>query len=138
MDKIITKEMLTDDADSNITLIVNEVDSHKNELILNGWQVCLLLDGVADDGQDYYYRLIVPNEGILYHSCVGRLTYLKGKIGDDDYNYLYDIFKMNWHLWNLRKQNKIDENYEIGMKSLKDFVKEMNGIFADTNDDTKK
>lgn len=129
MNKIIYKHMLTDDADINLIPIVNEVFEHKNELVLEGYTVCLLLDGIADDNMDWYYRLVVPNEGIIYHSCVGRITFLKGKINDDDYNYIYDLFKMNYHLWNSRKQRQIDERYESSIGELKDFIREMNKLF---------
>ena len=124
-----TKQPKRKNADSNLVPIVNEVFEHKNELVLEGWTVCLLLDGIADDGEDWYYRLVEPNEGIVYHSCVGRITYLKGKISDDEYDYIYNMFKMNYPIWKLRKISQIEKKYDTDMNNIKDYYKEVEELF---------
>ena len=36
------------------------------------------------------------HQGFHFSSCVGRVDYLKGKIDDKTYNFLFDIFKLNY------------------------------------------
>lgn len=70
---------------------------HKYELVFNcGPTVALLLPGIEDDGEDYYWRMFDLQQGYYFSSCVGRIDYMKGKIDDDAYNFLFNIFRMNY------------------------------------------
>lgn len=78
-------------------MLLEETKAHKNELVFNcGPEVAILLEGIEYDGEDYYWRLFSLHRGFQFSSCVGRIDYIKGKIDDDTYNFLYNIFKINY------------------------------------------
>ena len=100
MDRIIYEKITGENSErDSLNSLIDEVKLHKNELVINGLDICLLLDGIVVDGEDYYYRLVEPERGLVYSSCVGRIDYLKGKIDDTAYDYIWGIFKMNYKRW---------------------------------------
>lgn len=83
---------------SNVYLmLLEETQAHKNELVFNcGPRVAILLEGIEYDGEDFYWKLFDFYSGFTLSSCVGRIDYIKGKIDDDTYNFLYNVFKINY------------------------------------------
>lgn len=128
MDKIIYENMLTDESQQTLIECVTEASEHKNELVLNGWTVCILLEGIVDDGFDYYWRLIEPGEGIVHYSCVGGVEYLKNKLDDDSYKHLYNLFKLNHQSWKYRKLIELEEAHESKKQSFLERFKEIEEI----------
>lgn len=99
--------------------LLEKTREHKNELIFNcGPDVAILLEGIEYDGEDYYWRLFDLHRGFQFSSCVGRIDYIKGKIDDDTYRFLYDIFKMNYERV-LNNQDELSDKHR----------KEIEGIF---------
>lgn len=100
---------------------------HRNELVFNcGPQVALLLEGIVDDGEDYYWRMFDLNRGYYLSSCVCRIDYIKGKIDDEVYNFLFNIFKLNYkRVFAMQNEDTIsysDNTYNT-------IIKELEGIF---------
>lgn len=87
---------------------------HQHELVFNcGPTVVLLLPGIEDDGEDYYWRMFELGRGYYESSCVGRIDYIKGKIDDEAYNFLFNIFRMNYKI-------TIEHNDNISYKIKKE------------------
>lgn len=109
--------------------LVEESKKHKNELVISGFNVCILLEGIHDDGEDYYYRILEPNEGLVYESCVMRPHFLKGKIDQDDYDYTFNLFKMNHNIWKYKKSSEIEILYKTNKENLEKTSNEIEDIF---------
>jgi hypothetical protein len=77
----------------NLTIITNEFNSFKGQFVICSDRVYRFI-GIADDDEDWYYVLYDGCE-ILLHSCVGRITPLKGYIYDDYYDEMIRIAKLN-------------------------------------------
>lgn len=91
---------------SNILSINKEIEEHRNELVIDGYNVVRLVDCV-DDVDDYYWVYDSPEHprdkktNTLYlSSCVCKHTLLKGRLPDKEYNELVRI-------WNLNNVNKV-------------------------------
>ena len=67
----------------NLTIITNQFDELKGQMVICSNRVFRFI-GIADDGDDYYY-VLYDGRKITLHSCVGRITMLKGYILDRDY-----------------------------------------------------
>ena len=94
--------------------LVKTSKEHKHELIFNcGPTVALLLPGIEDDGEDYYWRVFDLDHGFYFSSCVGRIDYIKGKIDDDVYKFLFNIFRMNY-------KRILDRNDKVSSKIKKE------------------
>lgn len=74
--------------------ILKEIENHKNELVLNFFEVVKLI-GFCEGEEDYYYEVLSLKTGKTYLSCVGKLIWLKNVISNEDYNMLEHIFKLN-------------------------------------------
>lgn len=131
MDKTIYKDMLNDKSSDNLVHCVNFATEHKNELVLEGWSVCILLEGIVDDGEDYYWRLIKPHEGVGLHSCVGRVDPLKGKIDDEVYNHIFNLFKLNYSWWYNEQRRKLEQEYIDRDMRLMESLREMEELLYD-------
>ena len=129
MDKIIYTNMLDGDSEKNLIETVIESTEHANELVLEGWNVYILLEGIVDDGEDYYWRLLVPYEGIKYTSCVCGVHYLKDKIDADAYNQIYNLFKINYPIWKGKKMREMEKRHEDEESRLKESFKEIEELF---------
>jgi len=93
---------------------------HKNELVFNcGPEAVILLEGIEDDGEDYYWRMFSLQRGYHHSSCVGRIDCIKGKIDDEAYDFLFGIFKLNYK----RVLSMQDEG------AINEVEKELKGIF---------
>ena len=77
----------------NLTIITKEFNELKGQFVICGDQVYRLL-GIADDDEDWYYALY-DGRRITLHSCVGRITPLKGFIQQKDYDEMIRIAKLN-------------------------------------------
>lgn len=67
-------------------------------VISDSWTIARYL-GMAQDSEDYYHVLLVPGRGIVYSSCVGGCTPLKGYIINEDYERMERIFDLNVPHW---------------------------------------
>ena len=77
----------------NLTIITNQFDELKGQMVICSNRVFRFI-GIADDEYDYYYALY-DGRTITLHSCVGRITMLKGYIIDRDYNEMIRLAKIN-------------------------------------------
>ena len=101
--------------------LLKKSKEHQGELVFNcGPTVVLLLPGIEDGGEDYYWRMFELDRGYYCSSCVGRIDAIKGKIDDEAYNFLFNIFKMNYK----RTIERIDENIsDEVVKEIKQILK---------------
>lgn len=82
-------------SDDNWRRITAFVEMHKGELVLGlDWCVYRLV-GCSVDDMDYYWDLQQVNGAVRHHTCVGRIIVLKGKINDDDYQSIEQVYKYN-------------------------------------------
>jgi hypothetical protein len=77
----------------NLTIITNQFDELKGQMVICSSRVFRFI-GIADDDEDYYY-VLYDGRKITLHSCVGRITMLKGYILDRDYNEMIRLAKIN-------------------------------------------
>ena len=77
----------------NLTIITNQFDELKGQMVICSDEVLRFI-GIADDDEDYYY-VLYDGRKITLHSCVGRITMLKGYILDRDYNEMIRLAKIN-------------------------------------------
>lgn len=77
----------------NKTLIIEEYEQLKGQLVLSYFEVYRLI-GIVDDEEDYYWALY---DGRKLHlsSCVGGVIPLKGRLAEKDYERLVMIAKLN-------------------------------------------
>jgi hypothetical protein len=78
---------------NNLEIITNEFNQLKGQMVICGDQVYRFI-GIADDDEDWYYALY-DGRRITLHSCVGRITPLKGYIQQKDYDEMIRIAKLN-------------------------------------------
>lgn len=109
--------------------LVEESKQHKNELIISGFNVCILLEGIHDDGDDYYWRVLQPYEGLVLESCVMQPHYLKGKIDKKDYDFAFNLFKMNHNMWKYKKSTEIETLYKTRVEEMEKNFIEIEDIF---------
>jgi hypothetical protein len=93
------------------TILRDEVNPHLNELVLDGgFNVVKLLGAIEDKedpNPDYYYLFQYPgsykpdsnNGQVLWHSCVGTFYPLKGRLPDNEYNRLVELWEINEPYW---------------------------------------
>ena len=77
----------------NLTIITNQFDELKGQMVICSNQVFRFI-GIADDDEDYYY-VLYDGRTITLHSCVGRITMLKGYIVERDYSEMVRLAKLN-------------------------------------------
>ena len=78
----------------NKKIILEEFESLKGQFVIAGdWKVKRLV-GVVEDDMDYYW-LFYDGRKFSLDSCLCRIVRLKGKIGDEDYNELVRLAKLN-------------------------------------------
>jgi len=99
---------------------------HRNELVFNcGPELVILLEGIEDDGEDYYWRMFSLQRGYHLSSCVGRIDPIKGKVDDEVYNFLFGIFKLNYK----RVLTMQDDNLvAYSEKTFNKIVNEIDGV----------
>jgi hypothetical protein len=73
------------------------VNKHRNELMLDHFEIVRLLGWTKQYEEDYYYILDTRQKGIVLFSCVGCPIPLKRKISNFDYYHLEDIWYLNGH-----------------------------------------
>jgi hypothetical protein len=74
--------------------ILEFIEKHKGELLLNSHEVVKLI-GFDEDEDDYYYVLHSLINGKYLESCVGALYPLKGVLPNKEYDCLVNIFNIN-------------------------------------------
>jgi hypothetical protein len=67
---------------------------HTGELMLDYFEV-VRFEGIDEDDDDFYYRVVSTTKGEYKTSCVGKLFPLKGFLPEEDYNSLEAVFNMN-------------------------------------------
>ena len=78
----------------NKTLILAEFEKYKGQLVISdNWKVERLV-AVSEDEWDYYW-VTYDGRDLSFHSCVGRVTPLKGYIKAENYNDMVRIAKLN-------------------------------------------
>jgi hypothetical protein len=77
----------------NLTIITKEFNELKGQFVICSDQVYRLL-GIADDDEDWYY-VLYDGRKITLHSCVGRITPLKGYILEDHYKEMIRLAHYN-------------------------------------------
>ena len=70
--------------DDNLKFITEFVASHRDELVLDCFDVVMLKDFA--DGDDDYYYVVIGERGTYWTSCVGPLYPLKNVLPEDEYN----------------------------------------------------
>jgi len=93
---------------SSKTDLIQFVEKHKGDLLIDGTTVVRLID-FKTDKDDYYYDLQSLGEGRYWTSCVGRLIPLKGHIPDKEYDSLEHLFNLNIG-WVLEAQKSYSHN----------------------------
>jgi hypothetical protein len=78
---------------NNLEIFTNEFNNLKGQFVICSDRVYRFI-GIADDDDDYYYALYDGREFTL-HSCVGRITPLKGYILQRDYDEMIRLAKLN-------------------------------------------
>lgn len=106
--------------DDNLKIITEFVATHRDELVLDMFNVVMLKD-FADDGDDYYY-VVLGSRGTYWTSCVGKLYPLKNVLPDDEYNRLLEVYKLNVEMW-LENNKKAKISQQISMWEKKWFGK---------------
>ena len=91
---------------------------HKGEMVISNKRVYQFI-GIAHDPDDFLY-ILYDGRKIHYSTILCRITILKGKIDDDDYNEMIRIAKLNWYSSNELWGNKPDnEHYEAIVEGCK-------------------
>ena len=78
---------------NNLEIFTNEFNNLKGQFVICSDRVYRFI-GIADDDEDYYYALYDGREFTL-HSCVGRITPLKGYILQKNYDEMIRLAKIN-------------------------------------------
>jgi len=77
----------------NLTIITNEFNELKGQLVISGDEVFRFI-GIGDDEEDYYY-VLYDGRKIELHSCVGYIVPLKGHIIEKYYLDMIRLAKLN-------------------------------------------
>ena len=111
--------------------LVEESKQHKNELVLEGWTVVMLLEGIHDDGEDYYWRYLRQHHGMELSSCVGGHHYLKGELDTEVYDRLLELFKMNYMWWYKKQKSDVEKLYSKSTDRIDNEMAELLRVFGD-------
>lgn len=99
--------------DNNSKEFNSLIEKHKGELVLDGFDVVKLIDVTDElDDDDFYWVFIVPNEGVLFSTCVGGWTPLKNKLTSKEYANLEQVWNLNVESWLARQTMKIKTRVE--------------------------
>jgi hypothetical protein len=95
--------------DDNRILILNEFEQLKGQFVITqSWKVERLV-AIAEDEHDYYY-ITYNGRKLKFHTCVGRIIPLRGKLDDDHYNEFERIVDLNHYDRLLEKENSKKDN----------------------------
>ncbi len=78
----------------NKTLITNEYQKLKGQLVLSHYKVYQLI-GIGEDEYDFYW-LLYDGRKVQWATCVGSITQLKDKIDKRDYDDMVRIAELNF------------------------------------------
>ncbi len=112
--------------------ILKEFDELKGQFVINNaWDIERFV-AVATDGTDYFY-VTYNGRKLTWYSSVGRITQLKNKIDDKDYQQLIKIAKLNHFdqptLYSAREKGRKNEV----LKYNKEHIKEITKIYKPEN-----
>ena len=78
----------------NKTLILAEFDELKGQFVIpDSWKVERLV-AIAEDDMDYYW-ITYDGRKLKWHTCVGGVVQLKGKLDDTDYDEFERLADLN-------------------------------------------
>ena len=77
----------------NLEIFTKEFNDLRGQFVICSDRVYRFI-GIGDDDNDYYYALY-DGRKITLHSCVGRITPLKGYILQKDYDEMIRLAKLN-------------------------------------------
>lgn len=89
-----TKSELIQESIERIKSLNSEIELHKNELVIDNNKVVVLM-GVADGVEDFYWIYKDWDDKEYLASCVGRHIRLKGYIPEEEYNRLVYVWNLN-------------------------------------------
>jgi DNA helicase HerA-like ATPase len=92
----------------NKTLILQEFEQLKGQLVIYGYFKVGKLIALSNDEDDYYY-VIFTGKNVIYDSCVEKIIPLKRKINDEDYIDIERVFDLNYSL--LISELSVEMNY---------------------------
>lgn len=98
---------------TTLASLKEELEPHKNELVLDFFEVVRLLDVIDVPGDDFFWVLMSPTKGIYHASCVGGWTVLKGKIDGHAYEMLDRVWNINEPLWGPRWEKYQTESIRL-------------------------
>lgn len=112
------KEKYKNTTCTNLPKILEQYEKLKGQFVItDNWEIERLV-GIGDDTTDWYW-LTYNGRKLKWHTCVGGLIQLKGKIDDKDYNEFVRTAKLNHydqfpairedHIKELEKVNGNDE-----------------------------
>lgn len=78
----------------------SEIEQHKNELVIDNYDVVRLVDVIDGDDGDFYYVFNsytgMLNEPVYYQAtCLSSYTILKGFLPDEEYDSLVKSWNLN-------------------------------------------
>jgi hypothetical protein len=122
-----------DVGEDNLTIFTNQYDRLKGQFVLSNDKVYRFI-GLAEDEMDYYY-VLYDGRKIHFHTCVGKITPLKGYIPQKDYIELIRLAKINHfdqpNLWGNKKPEEFGEfNNKHKHELLEDFDEHTKFIFG--------
>lgn len=108
------------DRSKTLQSIVDEFKRLKGQFVLRDNKVGRLI-GIGTDDQDYYY-VLYDGRVLRWCTCVGRITQLKDKINDVDYNEMKRLAVLN-HYDQLAIKLDKEEHTSIMKKWIADIQK---------------
>jgi hypothetical protein len=78
----------------NKKLFQKRCKKYKGQLVLNSFEVEMVLD-FAEDDMDYYYVTYNLRTGKVWHTFVGDFIPLKSRLSKKKYDYMLEVFKLN-------------------------------------------
>jgi hypothetical protein len=104
----------------NLTIFTNEFNELKGQFVICNNRVYRFI-GIADDDEDYYYALYNGRKFTL-HSCVDRITPLKGYILQRDYDEMIRLAKLNHFDQSTLWGGKTEEATEFSQKHKEEII----------------
>ncbi len=80
--------------DKNLKIILSEFEKLKGQHVITESHIVERFIAIGTDEEDYYY-ITYNGRKFTWHTCVGRIIPLKGKIEDREYNCFISTAKLN-------------------------------------------
>ena len=79
---------------NNREIILNEFEKLKGQFVITMSDTVERLVAITEDDIDYYY-VTYNGRRLAFHTCVGKVIELKGKLDDDDYDEFERLAELN-------------------------------------------